>query len=125
VRYFTELEPAQYGHSISGRPTFDLILKLAQQGHPQASEALERMAHHLGTGVAMTVAGLAPDVVVVVGEVTRAWNQVGPILDQVIASRLSMGTKTRIVPTNPDAQPRLRGTIALVLQKHFGMPHHV
>jgi len=27
---------------------------------------------------------------------------------------------TRILPTNPEAQPRLRGTIALVLQKHFG-----
>jgi len=85
---------------------------------------LERMARCLGTGVAMTVAGMAPDVVVIVGEVTRAWSQVGPIIDEVIAKRLSMGTRTRIVATNPDAQPRLRGTIALVLQKHFGMPHH-
>jgi predicted NBD/HSP70 family sugar kinase len=125
VRYFTETEPAQNNHSLSGRPTFDLILKLAQQGHPQANQALERMAHYLGTGIAMTVAGLAPDVVVIVGEVTRAWDQVGPVLDRVIANRLHMGTNTRIIPTNPDAQPRLRGTIALVLQKHFGMPHHV
>jgi predicted NBD/HSP70 family sugar kinase len=125
VRYFTDLEPAQNGHDISSHPTFDLILKLAQQGHSQATEALARMARHLGAGVAMAIAGLAPDVVVIVGEVTRAWSQVGPIIDEVIAKRLSMGTRTRIVATNPDAQPRLRGTIALVLQKHFGMPHHV
>ncbi len=125
VRYFTESEPAPDGHNLLGRPTFDLILKLAQQGHPQASDALARMARHLGAGVAMTIAGMAPDVVVVVGEVTRAWSQVGRIIEEVIAQRLSMGTRTRMVATNPDAQPRLRGTIALVLQKHFGMPHHV
>jgi hypothetical protein len=29
---------------------------------------------------------------------------------------------TRILPTDPEAQPRLRGTIALVLQNHFGAP---
>jgi hypothetical protein len=40
-------------------------------------------------------------------------------------SRLSMGSKTRIVPTDPETQPRLRGTIALVLQKHLGVPHLV
>jgi len=123
VRYFIESEPAKNAHR--SRPTFDSIIKLAQQGNPQAIEALERMARHLGAGVAMTVAGMAPDVVVIVGEVTRAWPMVGPIIDEVIARRLTMGTRTRIVATDPDTQPRLRGTIALVLQKHFGMPHHV
>jgi len=125
VRYFTESETAPNGRNLSGQPTFDLILKLAEQGHPQAGEALDRMARGLGAGVAMTIAGMAPDVVVIVGEVTRAWGRVGKIIDEVIAKRLSMGTRTRIVATNPDTQPRLRGTIALVLQKHFGMPHLV
>ena len=125
VRYFIESEPTQNGHGGPVRPSFDAIVKLAQQGHAQAGAALEQMARHLGAGVAMTIAGLAPDVVVIVGEVTRAWSRVGPIIDEVIAKRLSMGTGTRIVATDPDTQPRLRGTIALVLQKHFGMPHHV
>ncbi|HWC58148.1 MAG TPA: ROK family protein, partial [Verrucomicrobiae bacterium] len=123
VRYFTESEPTQNKPKMSGMPTFDLVLKLAQQGQPQAHAALEKMAHYLGVGVAMTIAALAPDVLVVVGEVTRVWDKVGPIIDGVITSRLSMGSKTQIVPTNPDTQPRLRGTIALVLQKHFGVPH--
>lgn len=125
VRYFLESEPAHGGPNGSSRPTFESIIKLAQEGHPQASATLERMARQLGAGVAMTVAGMAPDVVVIIGEVTRAWDQVGRIIDEVVAKRLSMGTRTRIVATNPDAQPRLRGTIALVLQKHFGMPHLV
>ncbi len=123
ARYFTELEGAGSKPKIPGAPTFDSLLKLAQQGHPQAGAALERMAHFLGVGIAMTIAALAPEVVVVIGDVTRAWDRVGPIIDDVIAKRLSMGSKTRIVPTNPETQPRLRGTIALVLQKHFGVPH--
>jgi predicted NBD/HSP70 family sugar kinase len=76
----------------------------------------------MGAGIALLVTGLAPDVIVVVGEVTRVWNQVGPIIDEVVKSRSFTPAATRIVPTDPATQPRLRGTIALVLQKHFGAP---
>jgi len=124
-RYFAEAESSSTNSHGSHRPTFESILGMAQEGHPHASAALERMARQLGAGVAMTVAGIAPDVVVIIGEVTQAWDRVGPIIDEVIARRLTMGSKTRIIATNPDTQPRLRGTIALVLQKHFGMPHLV
>jgi hypothetical protein len=61
----------------------------------------------------------------IVGEVTRAWARVGPILNEVVARHSPIRTTTRIVPTDPDTQPRLRGTIALVLQKHFGVPQHL
>jgi len=50
--------------------------------------------------------------------ITRAVND-------VVAKRSSTGMTTRIVPTDPNTQPRLRGTIALVLQKHFGVPQHL
>ena len=71
----------------------------------------------------MLVTGLAPDIIVIVGEVTQAWDRVGPIINQVVKERLPIQTNTRIVPTDPRTQPRLRGTIALVLQEHFGAPH--
>jgi predicted NBD/HSP70 family sugar kinase len=121
VRYFTELEGGR--SKISGAPTFDLIVKRAQEGHSHANEALEKMAHFLGVGVAMTIAALAPDVVVIIGDVTRVWDKVGPIIEGVVSRRLSMGSKTRLIPTDSETQPRLRGTVALVLQKHFGVPH--
>lgn len=125
VRYFMETESAHQNQNNAARPSFESILRLAQEGNPQANAALERMARHMGVGVAMTIAGMAPDVVVIIGEVTQAWNRVGPIINEVVAQRLTMGAKTRIIATNPDTQPRLRGTIALVLQKHFGVPHLV
>ena len=80
------------------------------------------MAHYLGEGIAMLVMGLAPSLVVVFGEITQAWARVGPIIETCVQSRLHTPAKTRIVPTDPRAETRLRGTIALVLQKHFGAP---
>lgn len=103
-------------------PTFDDVVRLAEQGAPKAVEALEQMAHYLGNGLAMLITGLAPDIVVIVGEVTRDWQRFGPIINDVIKRRSFTVARTRIVPTDSASQPRLRGTIALVLQKHFGAP---
>jgi predicted NBD/HSP70 family sugar kinase len=103
-------------------PTFDDVVRLAQQNDPKAIEAIDQMAHHLGAGIALLVTGLAPDIIMVIGEVTRIWNRVGPIIDEVVRARSFTHATTRIVPTDPATQPRLRGTIAMVLQKHFGAP---
>ena len=79
-------------------------------------------AGHFGKGVALLVTGLAPDVIVVVGEVTRLWNRIGPLIEDTVKSRNFTHATTRVVPADPAAHPRLRGTIALVLEKHFGAP---
>lgn len=126
MRYYTETASPRKGEvgtkSAMGRVPFGDILRLVNQGDPKAANALNRMAHHLGVGLAMLVTGLAPDVLVVVGEVTRAWDRVGPIVEQAVKARSFTHATTRILPTDPDAQPRLRGTVALVMQKHFGAP---
>ncbi len=106
----------------SNEPTFEDILRLAGQGDVRAVEVLERMAYYLGVGMSMLITGIAPSLIVLVGEVTRAWDRVGPIVKRVIAERSPTAPMTRIIPAEEAAQPRLRGTIALVLQKHFGAP---
>jgi predicted NBD/HSP70 family sugar kinase len=103
-------------------PRFDDILRLAQAGDRLAVEALERMAHFLGRGLAALVTGLAPDLIVVIGEVTAAWDRVGPIVDDAVRKRGLSQRATRIVPTDPATQPRLRGALTLVVQQHFGAP---
>jgi len=103
-------------------PTFDDLLRLTEQGDPKAKEALRQMADYLGRGIALLVTGLAPDVIVVIGEVTRAWNHVGPVIDGAVKRHSFTRAGTRVVPADPSSHPRLRGTIALVLQKHFGAP---
>ena len=99
--------------------SFTDILSLAERGDRRAGEVLDEMARYLGLGIAMLVNGLAPSVIVVVGEVTRAWKRVGPLIEGVVRECARTHAGTRIVPTDDATQPRLRGTIALVLQKHF------
>ncbi len=125
VRYYIEStsdRKSDGSHSATAMVLFGEILRLAEQGDVKACKALDQMAHYLGMGIAMLVSGLAPDVLVVVGEVTRAWDRVGPIVNEVVQHRSFTHAATRILPTNSEAQPRLWGTIALILQKHFSAP---
>jgi predicted NBD/HSP70 family sugar kinase len=127
VRYYTQAAGPGRARKVrtsptDSTPTFNDILRLAEQGDARANEAIDQMAHYIGVGTAMLVAGMSPDVIVLVGEVTRLWGHIGPLIEKIVASRTFMHAKTRIVPADPATQPRLRGTIALVLQKHFGAP---
>jgi predicted NBD/HSP70 family sugar kinase len=104
---------------------FDELIKLAEHGNPNATEAIEEMAHHLGAGMSMLVTGLAPDLIVVVGEVTRLWDRVGAIINQEIQRRSFTHATTRVIASGPAPLPRLRGIIAMVLQKRFGAPQTI
>jgi predicted NBD/HSP70 family sugar kinase len=127
IRYYLQsATPVRNGkNGVSSKSqslTFNDLLRLAEQEDPKAVGAIETMADYLGRGLALLVSGLAPDVIVVVGEITRAWDRVGPIISESIRNHAFTPAVTRIVPSDPTSQPRLRGTIALVLQKHFGAP---
>ncbi|HEX2488222.1 MAG TPA: ROK family transcriptional regulator [Blastocatellia bacterium] len=127
IRYYSSSSSTARNGKVAAKspaaaPVFDDILRLAEQGDPKAVDAINQVARYLGIGVALLVTGLAPDVIVVVGEITRAWNRVGPIINAIVKSRSFAHAPTRVVPTDPAGDPRLRGTIALVLQKHFGAP---
>jgi predicted NBD/HSP70 family sugar kinase len=103
--------------------TFDDILRRADRGDARAIETLERMARYLGIGLAPIVTGLAPQVLVIIGAITGAWSRIGPILEDVVRSRSMSLVRTRIVPTDPATQPRLRGAVTLVVQRHFAVPN--
>jgi predicted NBD/HSP70 family sugar kinase len=130
-RYASNSAAVQHYLSLAGpgrpsgegsSPHFDELLRLARAGDPHADLALEHMAKYLGIGLAGLVTGLSPELMVVVGEVTAAWDRVGPIVNEVVARRLLASANTRIVPTDASTQPRLRGAVALVVQQHFGAP---
>jgi len=126
INYYAQATNGGARNGHNGREasalTFDDLLRLCETGDTRACEAIDRMAHYLGVGVAMLVTGFAPALIVVVGEVTRAWERVGPIINCVVVEKSPQASATRIVPSDESAQPRLRGTIALVLQKHFVAP---
>jgi len=116
LRYYLE------SGAESGGLSFPDLLGRADQGDARAAAALEKMAHYLGRGMRMIVAGLAPERIVVVGDLTRSWQRFGGLIEsEVQAQVLPGGCAPRLVPAYEDGIARLRGTVALVLQKHFSM----
>lgn len=127
VRYYLESASRVRNSRSENRetgaaPSFDDLLRLTEQGDTKAEGAIRQMADYLGRGIAVLVTGLAPDVIVVIGEITRAWDVVGSVIDDAVKRHSFTCASTKVVPADRSSQPRLRGTIALVLQKHFGAP---
>lgn len=116
LRYYSE------SHAEAEGLTFPDLLSRADQGDSQACKALDRMAHYLGRGMRLIVAGLAPERIVVVGDLTRSWHRFGSIIEAAVQAQvLPGGSAPRVVPAYEDGMARLRGTVALVLQKHFSV----
>jgi predicted NBD/HSP70 family sugar kinase len=119
IRYYIELGGSLPG-GHSGLSFGDLLLR-ATQGDTRAAQALEKMAHYLGRGMRMLVASVAPSAIVVIGDLTRSWYRFGPIIEaEVQAQVLAGGITPRLIPAHEDGMARLRGTVALILQKDFG-----
>ena len=115
LRYYNESSAQKNG------PSFRDLLSLAESGDSLALKALTRMAHAIGRGMRMIVAGLSPEEIVLVGEFTRLWKQLGPLIEADVAASVLVGKPPRVRPAAAEpSMARLRGTVALVLQKHFG-----
>ena len=120
LRYYRE--SGAQGADLS----FADLLGRADHGDELAAKSLETMAHYLGRGMRMIVAGLAPERIIVVGDLTRSWRRFGSVIEgEVQAQVLPGGCMPRLVPAYEDGMARLRGTVALVLQKHFGVSSEV
>jgi predicted NBD/HSP70 family sugar kinase len=125
VRYYREAmgdvpgEARAIPADLAGVTFLDLLAR-AEAGDNHATGALERMAHQLGRGMRIIVAGLAPERILVIGDLTRSWHLFGPLLEADVAAQVLPGGQTpHLVAVHEDGMARLRGTVALVLRKHF------
>ena len=115
VGYYRELSSAAEGF------TFQDLLALAESGDALALAAIDKMAHAIGRGLKLIVAGLAPEEIVVAAEFTRMWTRMGPVIEAEVAEAVLAGKPPLIRPAVAEPRmARLRGAVALVLQKHFG-----
>jgi predicted NBD/HSP70 family sugar kinase len=123
LRYYHQSNtPAGRGDGAAALD-FPGLLRRAEQGDVRAGEALDRMARYLGQGMRMVVAGLAPERILIIGDLTAAWPRFGPLIEaEVRAQALPGGSLPQVVPVHEDGQGRMRGAIALVFQKRFGAP---
>jgi predicted NBD/HSP70 family sugar kinase len=120
VRYYCELTGG------ACQPTFLDLLARADAGDCNAVCALEKMAHQLGRGMRIIVAGLAPERIVVIGDLTRSWSRFARLLEADVANQVLPGGRAPVLtPAHEDGMARLRGTVALVLWKHFNSSRDV
>jgi len=113
IRYYSQ------AGETSSDPSILELLALAEQGNVRAAKALDTQALYLGRGLRMLAAGLAPAAIVIVGEITQAWHRFGPAIEKEVIAYALPGKIPRIQPAHDGETARLRGTVALVLQKHF------
>jgi len=83
---------------------------------PSALEAITKMCRALGRGMHMICRTLAPSEIVLVGEFTRAWSRVYPIVWDELRKFPLSSLPTLRMATEPDTA-RLRSGVALVMSE--------
>jgi predicted NBD/HSP70 family sugar kinase len=113
LRYYRE-------HKRKSRDiTFHDLLLMAEEGNSQAGAALDWQAQQIGRGFGLFIAGLAPSMILVAGEITGAWSRFGPIIEREAAGFTVAGPPPKILPAHEGEIARLRGAAALVFQRHW------
>jgi predicted NBD/HSP70 family sugar kinase len=112
LRYYDEFCGRAQGIGIQE------LIKRAEEGDAHACKALEQQAHMLGRGLRTVVAALAPEVILVTGNIIAAWPRLGPIVEAELMPLVLAGAPPRLVPVEESEMARLRGAAAMVLQRH-------
>jgi len=107
----------RYFQEISGRATpqsFAALVKLAQADDTDAIQSLEKMASFLGKGLRMIASALAPNEIIIVGDITTVWYMFGKVVEaELKQNALSKVPKLR--PAFDGNTARLRSAVALVM----------
>jgi predicted NBD/HSP70 family sugar kinase len=109
----------RYFQEISGRQppeSFETLVRLAKNGDSAAIAAIEKMSVALGSGLRMISAALAPSEVVIVGEITAAWNLCGATIEAEM-KRNALSPLPRLRPSLDGGTARLRSALALVMNE--------
>ncbi|HMO82250.1 MAG TPA: ROK family transcriptional regulator [Pyrinomonadaceae bacterium] len=97
------------------------IIELAQHGERHAVDAMRETVHYLGNGISNLIVGLSPQVVVVSGRMTAAWDLMADDLHRVMERSVLAGLpQTELMPSSLGDSPTLTGAVGLVLARKFG-----
>jgi len=99
------------------------VIELAINGEKHATEALRETVYYLGNGISNLIVGLSPQVVVVSGQITKAWQLFAGELSRVAQRSVLAGLpETVLMPSSLGDAPTLIGAFGLILSRRFGSP---
>jgi glucokinase len=109
------------------RLTVPLVVDAARSGDAVALEALDRIGHYLGIGIASLVNALNPELVVFGGALSLAWEfLLPPVNEELQARALSWNREaTRVVLARHGLDACIMGGVALVLYNILNKPRLV
>lgn len=100
--------------------SFAQLIDRALDGEEAAREALRETARYLGKGISNLVVGFSPEIVVVGGAITRAWELVSDILAEAVKRSVRRDLPAaRITPSTIGDEASLMGALSLVLADKF------
>lgn len=111
LRYYHEFGSGQELTS------FQQLLDLALAGDLRALRSIDRMAANIARGLAILVAGLSPEVVIIVGDCTALWSRISPLIESELIAKSFTARVPRVVAAEDGDAARLRGAAALALYK--------
>jgi predicted NBD/HSP70 family sugar kinase len=111
LRYYAESKPKVVARTIED------LLRLASEEDPKAIAALTRQAEYVGLGLRTIAAALAPQVILIAGDIVSAWTRLAPVIEKALSDSSLAGIKPRLKATHEAEIARLRGAAILVLQR--------
>ncbi len=113
---------ARYIRSTKNRSSLDFptLVNRALAGESAAKKALKETAHYLGIGISNLIVGFSPEVIVVGGEIARAWPLIEGALNETMQRSVRRDLPSaQILASTLDREPTLMGALSLVLASKF------
>lgn len=113
------------GGSGKRQPTMRKLMELVEAGDQTATEAVRETARYLGVGITGLINGLDPEVVVIGGEITKAWGVIEPIIAQETMRNLLAPRAHGIAIRRStfEVRPSLKGALTLIQKDLLSVPH--
>jgi predicted NBD/HSP70 family sugar kinase len=116
---------ARYAHLTGGdglarQMSFAQLIDRALSGEEAARAALLETARYLGIGISNLIIGFSPQIVVVGGAITRAWDLVSDLFSETVKRSIRRDLPTaRITRSTIGDRASLMGALSLVLANKF------
>lgn len=105
--------------------TMRKLVELVESGDRAATDAVRETARYLGIGITGLINGLDPEVVVIGGEITKAWGLIEPIIaEETKRSLLAPGAYGVAIRRSAfEVRPSLKGALTLIQKDLLSVPH--
>jgi transcriptional regulator of PTS gene len=94
------------------------LFRLAEEGDSNAIQALSEQASALGKGLRIITAALSPELILITGDITAAWETLGPIVRKELESSMLAGPAPELRISGDAELARLSGSAAMLMQRH-------